>query len=469
MERRVTSTEDQTESTGAPTSALARLWSAYAASVSVVLVSTITTYVAASGSRFSFSPSLRYAIAFPLTVTATVCLVWLYQSLGARRKHPRTSMFVFALGFAVLFWLAVAIVGPPGLHTAVALPAFAGGVTAALFIPYFTAKPPRWSLGTVLILLLGSLEVLCFVGAITTEPIFSPGLDQTTFDVPRTAFDADQRFVDLSHEVRIHYMDEGSGPTLLFLHGNPSWSFQWHELFRNLRSSNRCVALDYPGFGMSSGSTGFGYTPEEQSRVVEEFVDKLQLKDITLVMQDWGGPIGIALAERRPELIHGVILGSTWAWKTEPGSPRGKFSRIFGGPLGKFIQVNFPRMVSVGLRKDVKRHLSPEVVALYQRPFLPPDRRLISSYYPKQITSESDFFAKLEAGLPTIHEKPALILLSWRDPGFSRDELKRWETVFPHHRTVSLPNGGHFFFEDEPSEVVAAIHKFMAAGPDLFQ
>jgi len=251
----------------------------------------------------------------------------------------------------------------------------------ALLVPRFVERPRRSRVGTVAIVLFGALETTGVVAALASERVAPPGPAGLAFEIPRAMFDADHKFVNLPSGARIHYVDEGEGETLLFLHGNPAWSFQWRELIHGLRGSHRCVALDYPGFGLSQARAGFGFTPREQSLVVEEFVDRVGLRDVTLVMQDWGGPIGLGLAGRRPELVRRVVLGSTWAWQTSTSEPRGKFSVIAGGPLGEFVQVNFNGFASLALKDGVVRELPPDVAEVYLRPFQPLDRRGIAAFH----------------------------------------------------------------------------------------
>ena len=108
--------------------------------------------------------------------------------------------------------------------------------------------------------------------------------------------------------------DEGSGPTLLLLHGNPTWSFLYRDVIRALRDEFRCVALDYPGFGLSSPRPGYRCLPEEHTHVVTAFVDALGLSGVTLVAHDWGGPIGLATVEQRPTAFDRLVLANTWDW-----------------------------------------------------------------------------------------------------------------------------------------------------------
>jgi haloalkane dehalogenase len=133
-----------------------------------------------------------------------------------------------------------------------------------------------------------------------------------------------------------HYVDEGEGPPLLLLHGNPTWSFLYRELIRGLRDRYRCVAPDHPGFGLSRAGAGFGYTPAEHAAVLERLVLELDLTDVTMMVQDWGGPIGFAVATRHPDRFDAFVIGNTWAWpKSDPGTQL--FSRMLGGALGSYL------------------------------------------------------------------------------------------------------------------------------------
>ena len=109
----------------------------------------------------------------------------------------------------------------------------------------------------------------------------------------------------------LHYIDEGTGPTLLLLHGNGSWSFGFRLVILALSSNFRVVALDYPGFGLSTAGLGFSFKPHDHSKVVEAFVEALNLRAIRLFVEDWGGPIGLGFAGRRPDLIHSLVISNT--------------------------------------------------------------------------------------------------------------------------------------------------------------
>jgi haloalkane dehalogenase len=124
-------------------------------------------------------------------------------------------------------------------------------------------------------------------------------------------FPFESRFLDVGGNI-LHYVDEGSGPVLFFLHGNPTWSFVYRNVIAALWDSFRCIAVDLPGFGLSSAAPGHRHLPEEDARIITAFVDALSIQDATLVVHDWGGPIGLYAAAQRPAAFsrgehHGAV------------------------------------------------------------------------------------------------------------------------------------------------------------------
>ena len=157
------------------------------------------------------------------------------------------------------------------------------------------------------------------------------------FHIPSALFPVEHRFLDLDG-ARIHYVDEGAGDTLLLLHGNPAWCFLYRKIIAALKHDFRCVALDYPGYGMSDAPRDYGFTPGEHSAVLERFVDHLGLRDLTIMVQDWGGPIGFGFAGRRPELVRRFIIGNTFAWPLDDERRIRLFSALMGGPVGRGLK-----------------------------------------------------------------------------------------------------------------------------------
>jgi haloalkane dehalogenase len=274
--------------------------------------------------------------------------------------------------------------------------------------------------------------------------------------IPDGLYPFDSRYAEVGG-ARVHYVDEGSGPPLLLLHGNPTWSFLYRDVIKGLRDRFRCIAPDLPGFGLSRPPAGYGYTPREHAEVIEGLIRELDLKDVTMMVQDWGGPIGFAAATREPERFSRFVVGNTWAWpKSDAGTQA--FSRFLGGPVGGYLILrrNFfvERIIPGGVRL---RKLPKQVMDAYRGPFPTPESRRPVHVFPREILRSRPFLAEVERGLPALRDRPALIVWPTKDVAFREPERKRWEEIFPDHRTTLLEGAGHYVQEDAPEAIVAAI------------
>jgi haloalkane dehalogenase len=278
--------------------------------------------------------------------------------------------------------------------------------------------------------------------------------------VPLDLFPFESRFVHLDGHA-LHYVDEGVGPTLLLLHGNPTWSFLYRDIIHALRPRFRCIALDYPGFGLSRAGAGYDFLPVSHARVVEDFATALSLAGFTLMVQDWGGPIGLWVAGRRPERVRALVIGNTWAWPID-GDPHFEgFSKLMGGPLGGFMIRRFNAFVNLLMPLGVRRRrLTPEVKAAYRGPFAARETRAPMHVFPREIRGSSAFLAEVEAGLSGLASLPALILWGDRDVAFRARERARFESLFANHRTQIIHGAGHFIQEDAPGEIADAVERW---------
>ncbi|MBD3400950.1 MAG: alpha/beta fold hydrolase [Candidatus Coatesbacteria bacterium] len=275
--------------------------------------------------------------------------------------------------------------------------------------------------------------------------------------VPTDLYPFENRYLELEGHT-IHYVDEGAGPTLLLLHGNPAWSFLYREIIQGLRDRFRCVALDYPGFGLSTAAGGFDYLPESQAGVVRAFVEELDLRDYTVMIQDWGGPIGLWTAERHPERVRGLIVGNTWGWPIDGDRHFERFSKMMGGGFGRFLIRNFNAFVNLIVPLGIKRKRLPRrVMNAYRKQFPSGASRMPTNIFPREIRGSSSFLGRIADDLDRLEEKPALILWGDRDIAFRAGERERFELLFRTHRTCILEGAGHFIQEDAPGEIVAAV------------
>jgi haloalkane dehalogenase len=274
--------------------------------------------------------------------------------------------------------------------------------------------------------------------------------------VDDTLFPFESRFLDLDGN-RVHYIDEGSGPVLLFLHGNPTWSFDYRKIIEELRSEFRCIAVDYPGFGLSTAAQGYRYLPTEHAAVIGAFVDALALTGVTVVVHDWGGPIGLAVMQQRPEIFERLVLSNTWAWPV--GAPLVQaMSHVFGGPIGRLLIRQFNLFVKVMI--PVGHRLSKPSraeMAHYENALDSPSRREAAAVFPREITASRAFLADVASGLPAMADRPALIVWGDADFAFGDSELRQWEQTLTNRQTVIITGAGHFVPSDAPEQFAAAI------------
>jgi haloalkane dehalogenase len=281
--------------------------------------------------------------------------------------------------------------------------------------------------------------------------------------VPDELYPFESHYADVAGS-RVHYIDEGGGPPLLLLHGNPTWSFLYREIVKGLRDRYRCIAVDHPGFGLSSPAPGYGFTPAEHADVLEQLVLRLDLGDLTMMVQDWGGPIGFAVATRHPERFAAFVIGNTWAWpKGDPGTQL--FSRLLGGAIGRRLILNRNLFVERLLPAGVRRGTLPEVVMnAYRGPFPTPASRRPTAVFPREILASRPFLGDIERRLPRLSGRPALIVWPTKDVAFGDRERRRWEELFADHRTVLLEGAGHYIQEDAADEIVTAIRGWRPPG-----
>lgn len=277
--------------------------------------------------------------------------------------------------------------------------------------------------------------------------------------VDEELFPFESRFIDIDGHC-VHYVDEGAGPTLLFLHGNPTWSFDYSTVIASLRAEFRCIAVDYPGFGLSTAVPGYRYLPTEHAEAIDGFVEALGLRKVTLVGHDWGGPIGLAVLQRRPEIFDRLVLTNTWAWPVSDPLIQ-VMSHVMGSPIGRLLirQLNLFVNVMIPIGHRLTTPTSAQMDH-YKKALDSPARREASAVFPREITSSRAFLADIESGLADIEAMPTLIVWGDGDFAFGDKDLRRWQRTFADHETVIVSGAGHFVPSDAPEQFAAAIRRW---------
>jgi haloalkane dehalogenase len=269
-------------------------------------------------------------------------------------------------------------------------------------------------------------------------------------------------------DCRLHYVDEGprEAAPLLFVHGNPTWSYFWrHPLAHLSAAGHRCVAFDHMGFGRSDKPAKLStYSLRRHVDNALALVEALDLRDVTLVAHDWGGPIGAGALLERPERLRALVLLNTWAWELPSFLP--PFLREFRSEgLGEILALGGNLFVESMPGGMANRHPDPIVMEAYRAPFPDYWSRAGTLAFQREIPlTERDRSAALMA---SIHERlaaleaPVLLIWGMRDPVFQPVFLDQWRELFPDARCVELEDASHFVLEDSPAAVTGAIERFL--------
>jgi haloalkane dehalogenase len=261
--------------------------------------------------------------------------------------------------------------------------------------------------------------------------------------------------------LRMHYVEEGAGDPVLLLHGEPTWAYLYRKMIPPLAQVARVVAPDYFGFGRSDKPTRIeDYSYDFHYHSIERLVDELDLKKTTVVMQDWGGPIGLRLAVERPERVASLVILNTGIGAGRAPSPEWLRFREFVRRVGSdLVPGQLVRITCVG-------ELDEDVVEAYNAPFPVPESKAGMLAFPELVPTEIDHpsaakMLEVREAL-TRWDRPALVLFSDSDPIFTPAAAERMAARIPGAGPAEIVSGaGHFLQEEKGEEIAERIVRFI--------
>ena len=271
--------------------------------------------------------------------------------------------------------------------------------------------------------------------------------------------------------LRYHYLDEGSGhEPLLMLHGNPTWSFYYRNLILGLKDSYRCVVPDHMGMGKSDKPQDYPYTLSRHIDNLEKLADHLELDDITLVVHDWGGAIGMGFAVRHPERIRRLVIFNTAAFLSSEIPLGLSLCRIPG--FGAIAIRGFNVFARGAIRwACVKQErMTEEVRAGYLAPYDNFANRVANLRFVQDIPMSPDspsysVIQHIEENLKLFREHPVQIIWGAHDFVFNDHFLKRWQEIFPQAEVHRMEDAGHYVVEDAHERILPLLYEFLQKNP----
>ncbi|WP_240336931.1 alpha/beta fold hydrolase [Rufibacter psychrotolerans] len=262
----------------------------------------------------------------------------------------------------------------------------------------------------------------------------------------------------------LHYVDEGHGEPILFVHGTPTWSFLWRHQIKELSTYYRCIAVDHLGFGLSAKPRAFSYSLEAHRQNLTQLVEHLHLDKVTLVVHDFGGPIGLGWATQNPDKVARLVVLNSWMWPLTHVKPMMQASKLFGSRLGKFLYVNLNFSPRFLLPKAfyMKERLTRQIHQHYLAPFKERKERLGTWYFAKALAGETGYFEALYRQRDLFLDTPSLLIWGRQDKLIPAHFLEKWQETLPLSKALKLETG-HFVQEEAPEAVTNAIQEFLEA------
>ena len=281
----------------------------------------------------------------------------------------------------------------------------------------------------------------------------------------RELYPYEPHFLDLDGGA-MHYVDEGprEAPVLLCVHGNPTWSFYWRSFVEAMAGDMRVIAPDHIGCGLSDKPQDWPYTLESHVQNLQRLVEALGLRDVTLAVHDWGGPIGFGVATRRPERFARLFVTNTAAF---PGAGLPAALALCRLPLvGPLLIRGLNAFARGATRTTTVRPLPAAVRRAYLAPYDSFANRIANWRFVKDIPMRPDHpsyatLSAIDAGLARLADKPTCIVWGERDWVFTPDLRRAWQERFPRAEVHPIEDAGHYLLEDAGERVVAHLRSFL--------
>lgn len=274
---------------------------------------------------------------------------------------------------------------------------------------------------------------------------------------------------------RYHYIDEGSGEApVLFVHGNPTWSFYWRKAILAIRPYQRTIAVDHLGCGLSDKPQKYPYSLSQHIENLSRFIESLDLNHITLVVHDWGGAIGLGTAVKMPHRFDRLVILNTAAFPPPYIPWRIGACRIpILGTLA-LRGLNLFSRAALSMAVSRKRSLRGNAALGLLAPYNSWSNRVAVNAFVKDIPASRlhptwGVLEQIEQRLNLLSDRPTMMIWGMKDWCFRPECLSRLNLHFPDAEIHRLEDVGHYVTEDAPEQVHEYLLNFLKLGPHAGQ
>ena len=284
----------------------------------------------------------------------------------------------------------------------------------------------------------------------------------STVWIDREEYPFDSQFQKVKNG-RMHYVDVGRGQPVVMVHGSPTWSFAYRNLIKELSGEYRCIAPDNLGFGLSDKPKHFSYRPEALAENLSVFIQELGLRNIILVVHDYGGPIGLNYAIQNPYNVSRIVLMNTWMWSLQSDPELQKVNKLLNKRIGVYLyeKMNFATRFLLKQMVHEKWSLPKFIQNQYIGPFPTPASRKSTLVAARELIGSSEWFESLWRQRDCIEDIPTLLLWGMQDEFVAIESLEKWHDLFKQQRMIRLANAGHLVQEDAKATLGDLMKEFL--------
>jgi pimeloyl-ACP methyl ester carboxylesterase len=260
---------------------------------------------------------------------------------------------------------------------------------------------------------------------------------------------------------RIHYLDEGRGEVILFVHGIPEWSMTYTSLIPLLTERYRCIVPDHLGFGYSDKDENADLSPAGHAERLLQFIRKLELKNIHMVVHDLGGPVGMGALVKEPGLFRSLIISNSWLWNLE-GTAAGRGLRLMSGSLGRWLYLNYGFSVKFMAKNGfADREIFGEWLPLLMSVHRNREERFANYRMMREMLISGPYFDQVLQQLKNLNINGQFIWGSLDKFFDKKTILLRWQKELPAWKAVEIHTAGHFPHMETPEEYAGKIAEFI--------
>ncbi len=287
---------------------------------------------------------------------------------------------------------------------------------------------------------------------------------KTQFEYPKHLYPFQSKWTNINGNP-IHYIDEGKGDVILFCHPPVTSSFMYRNLISELSKHFRCVAIDFPGFGMSASNSADSNLPTINSwaEILEQFLSNLKLESVYLLMQECGGHAAMKIFLQQPDKLKGIIITDTLLFPVSKYPRIKRMLTLVNGSVFNFINTNFNFLIRAMTRFGIqKRKLTPEERSVYKSIFRTKSLRRASTNMLHQLVVEKALIQQIQKAFETTFRQiPALIIFGEKDPLTEMKVPQKIHAMLTNSQLHFIKGEAHFPHEGAPEEMNQLIINWM--------